>query len=67
MNGRDIFTIQVTIFSIIEFFKLILNIGRIKAVQLEYSDARKTLVTALRKAPQTLALGFRQAVSFRDN
>ena len=36
--------------------------GRIKAVQLDYSEARRTLVTALRKAPQSTALGFKQTV-----
>jgi len=46
-----------------EWARYLYYTGRIKAVQLEYSDARKTLVTALRKAPQTLALGFRQAVT----
>uniref|UniRef100_H2ZG81 PCI domain-containing protein n=1 Tax=Ciona savignyi TaxID=51511 RepID=H2ZG81_CIOSA len=37
--------------------------GRIKAVQLEYSEARRTLVTALRKAPQSTAIGFKQTVT----
>ncbi|XP_008484303.1 probable 26S proteasome non-ATPase regulatory subunit 3, partial [Diaphorina citri] len=35
-------------------------LGRIKAVRLEYSTAHKNLVQALRKAPQTAAVGFRQ-------
>ena len=39
--------------------------GRIKALQLEYSDAHRCLLQATRKAPQTTgrkALGFRLAV-----
>jgi len=36
--------------------------GRIKAIQLEYTDAGKHLSEALRKAPQTSALGFRKTV-----
>eukprot|EP00742_Colponemidia_sp_Colp-10_P000642 GILJ01000700.1.p1 GENE.GILJ01000700.1~~GILJ01000700.1.p1 ORF type:complete len:506 (+),score=92.99 GILJ01000700.1:73-1518(+) len=37
-------------------------LGRIKAVQLEYSDAYAQLTQALRKAPQNSATGFRLAV-----
>jgi len=39
--------------------------GRIKVVQLEYSDARQRLVQALRKAPtnEETAVGFKQTVS----
>jgi len=37
--------------------------GRIKAIQLEYTEAYKNLVQALRKAPQTSAKGFRVTVS----
>ena len=37
--------------------------GRIKAAQLEYSEAHKHLVQAMRKAPQQSAVGFRQTVS----
>ncbi|MCL4134321.1 UNVERIFIED_CONTAM: hypothetical protein GTU68_029957, partial [Idotea baltica] len=36
--------------------------GRIKGVQLEYSEAHKHLIQALRKAPQQTAVGFRQSV-----
>ncbi|CAD6997023.1 unnamed protein product [Ceratitis capitata] len=36
--------------------------SRIKAAKLEYSDAHKHLVQALRKAPQNAAVGFRQTV-----
>ncbi|CAK8671409.1 26S proteasome non-ATPase regulatory subunit 3-like [Clavelina lepadiformis] len=46
-----------------EWARYLYYTGRIKAVQLEYSEARRTLVTALRKAPQSTALGFRQTVS----
>ena len=34
--------------------------GRIKAIQLEYSEASKRLSEALRKAPQNTCLGFRR-------
>jgi len=39
--------------------------GRVKAVQLEYSDARQKLVQALRKAPtaEETAVGFKQTVA----
>jgi len=36
--------------------------GRIKAAQLEYSEAHKYLLQALRKAPQHSAVGFKQTV-----
>eukprot|EP00339_Tiarina_fusa_P001483 CAMPEP_0117035960 /NCGR_PEP_ID=MMETSP0472-20121206/25506_1 /TAXON_ID=693140 ORGANISM="Tiarina fusus, Strain LIS" /NCGR_SAMPLE_ID=MMETSP0472 /ASSEMBLY_ACC=CAM_ASM_000603 /LENGTH=521 /DNA_ID=CAMNT_0004745583 /DNA_START=14 /DNA_END=1579 /DNA_ORIENTATION=- len=36
--------------------------GRIKAIQLEYTDAEKHLSEALRKAPQSSALGFRKTI-----
>ncbi|NXP45305.1 PSMD3 ATPase, partial [Heliornis fulica] len=35
---------------------------RIKAIQLEYSEARRTMTNALRKAPQHTAVGFKQTV-----
>jgi 26S proteasome regulatory subunit N3 len=35
--------------------------GRIKAIQLEYSDSYKFLLQAVRKAPQASAKGFRSA------
>merc|ERR1719391_1057083 len=38
-------------------------LGRIQAVQLKYSDAFQNLSQALRKAPQTAAVGFRQTCS----
>jgi len=46
-----------------EWARYLYYTGRIKAIQLKYTEARKTLVTALRKAPQSTALGFRQAVT----
>jgi len=36
--------------------------GKIKSVQLDYTEAYKCLLGAIRKAPQTSARGFRQAV-----
>lgn len=36
--------------------------GKIKAIQLEYSEAHKNLLQAFRKAPQHTAIGFKQAV-----
>ncbi|XP_052806854.1 26S proteasome non-ATPase regulatory subunit 3-like [Mya arenaria] len=37
-------------------------LGKIKALQLEYSEAHKHLLQALRKAPQHAAVGFKQTV-----
>lgn len=37
-------------------------IGLIKAIQLDYSDAHKNLMNAIRKAPQRVAVGFKQHV-----
>lgn len=37
-------------------------VGRIKAVQLEYSQAQLSLIQALRKAPEVGAIGFRVQV-----
>lgn len=45
-----------------EWAKFLYYLGRIKAARLEYSAAHTNLVQALRKAPQTSAVGFRQAV-----
>ncbi|EME31116.1 26S proteasome non-ATPase regulatory subunit 3 [Galdieria sulphuraria] len=40
-------------------------LGRIRCIQLDYSDAMRCLLQALRKAPQNIALGFRtQAQKF---
>ena len=38
-------------------------IGLIKAIQLDYSEADKHLMNAIRKAPQNTAVGFKQHVS----
>lgn len=45
-----------------EFARFLYYLGRIKAIQLEYSEARKNLLQAIRKAPQQKALGFKQIV-----
>ena len=41
----------------------VLFTGRIKAVQLEYTEAHKNLLQAIRKAPQHTAVGFKQTVN----
>merc|ERR1719500_2006657 len=46
-----------------EWARYLYYTGRIKAIQLEYSDAQKTITTALRKAPQISAIGFRQSAT----
>merc|ERR1712123_272805 len=46
-----------------EWARYLYYTGRIKAIQLEYSDAQKTITTALRKAPQVSAIGFRQSAT----
>lgn len=43
-----------------EWARYLYYLGRIRAMQLEYSDARQHLLTAIRKAPQQTAIGFRQ-------
>ncbi|EFN82224.1 probable 26S proteasome non-ATPase regulatory subunit 3 [Harpegnathos saltator] len=45
-----------------EWARFLYYLGRIKAARLEYSAAHKYLVQAMRKAPQTTAVGFRQTV-----
>lgn len=40
-----------------------LSIGIIKAIQLDYSEAHKNLLQAIRKAPQHSGYGFKQTVS----
>ena len=39
------------------------SIGIIKAIQLDYSEAHKNLLQAIRKAPQHSGYGFKQTVS----
>ncbi|RWS14553.1 26S proteasome non-ATPase regulatory subunit 3-like protein [Dinothrombium tinctorium] len=48
--------------SINEWARFLYYLGRIKAIQLEYSEAHKHLLQALRKAPQHTAVGFKQVV-----
>ncbi|XP_019405872.1 PREDICTED: 26S proteasome non-ATPase regulatory subunit 3 [Crocodylus porosus] len=45
-----------------EWARYLYYTGRIKAIQLEYSEARRTMTNALRKAPQHTAVGFKQTV-----
>jgi len=45
-----------------EWARFLYYLGRIKAIQLDYSDAHKNLLQAIRKAPQNGAPGFRQTV-----
>ncbi|XP_041087734.1 26S proteasome non-ATPase regulatory subunit 3-like isoform X2 [Polyodon spathula] len=45
-----------------EWARYLYYTGRIKAIQLEYSEERRTLTNALRKAPQHTAMGFKQTV-----
>lgn len=49
--------------SINEWARYLYYLGRVKAVQLDYSEAYKNLIQALRKAPQVTAIGFRQTVN----
>ena len=41
---------------------LLLVIGRIRAIQLDYSESHRHLIQAIRKAPQSGAIGFKQTV-----
>lgn len=45
-----------------EWARFLYYLGRIKAIQLEYSSAHKNLLQAIRKAPQNGAIGFKQTV-----
>ncbi|CAG2202889.1 PSMD3 [Mytilus edulis] len=45
-----------------EWARYLFYLGRIKSAQLEYSDAHKHLLQALRKAPTHGAVGFKQTV-----
>ncbi|XP_011494959.1 PREDICTED: probable 26S proteasome non-ATPase regulatory subunit 3 [Ceratosolen solmsi marchali] len=45
-----------------EWARFLYYLGRIKSARLEYSAAHKYLVQAMRKAPQSTAVGFRQTV-----
>lgn len=48
--------------SINEWARYLYYLGRIKAIQLDYSEAHKNLIQALRKAPQVSGVGFKQTV-----
>ncbi|CAF3048649.1 unnamed protein product [Rotaria socialis] len=43
-----------------EWARYLYYLGRIRAMQLEYTKAHQNLLTAIRKAPQQTAVGFRQ-------
>jgi len=43
-----------------EWARYLYYVGRIRAMQLEYTKAHQHLLTAIRKAPQQTAIGFRQ-------
>ncbi|XP_018645142.1 26S proteasome regulatory subunit S3, putative [Schistosoma mansoni] len=45
-----------------EWARYLYYLGRIKAIQLDYSSAHEHLVSALRKAPQHTATGFKQTL-----
>ncbi|VDP18972.1 unnamed protein product [Schistosoma margrebowiei] len=45
-----------------EWARYLYYLGRIKAIQLDYSSAHEHLVSALRKAPQHTAIGFKQTL-----
>lgn len=45
-------------------YHLLCGVGRIKAIQLDYSEAHRHLLQAMRKAPQHTAVGFKQTVIF---
>lgn len=46
-----------------EYARYLYYVGLIKAVQLEYTESHSCLMQAIRKAPQTCALGFRLAAN----
>ncbi|XP_065054041.1 26S proteasome non-ATPase regulatory subunit 3-like [Rhopilema esculentum] len=45
-----------------EWARFLYYLGLIKAIQLDYSEADKNLMNAIRKAPQSTAVGFKQHV-----
>jgi hypothetical protein len=63
MNGQDICIILVKILYLIIRGEWKIFLGRIRAMQLEYTKAYENLLTATRKAPQQTAIGFRQNVN----
>ena len=46
-----------------ETARYLFYVGRIKAIQLEYAEAHRCLLQAMRKAPQNTAIGFKQTAS----
>ncbi|KAI6650751.1 26S proteasome non-ATPase regulatory subunit 3-like [Oopsacas minuta] len=46
-----------------ETARYLFYVGRIKATQLEYAEAHRCLLQAMRKAPQNTAIGFKQTAS----
>ena len=58
---NEAFVIGIHVIVVLRDYCLVL--GRIKAIQLEYSEAHRNLVQAIRKAPQYSAVGFKQTVS----
>ncbi|KAL1440366.1 hypothetical protein MTO96_001192 [Rhipicephalus appendiculatus] len=46
-----------------EWARYLYYLGRIRAIQLDYSEARRHLLQAIRKAPQHAALGFKQTLA----
>eukprot|EP01137_Pigoraptor_chileana_P013289 Opistho-2@4631 len=46
-----------------EWARYLYYLGRIKAIQLDYSESQKNLQQAIRKAPQTSAVGFQQTAN----
>lgn len=46
-----------------EWARFLYYTGIIKAIQLDYSEAHKNLLQAIRKAPRHAAYGFKQTVS----
>lgn len=45
-----------------EWSRFLYYTGNLKAIQLDYSESRKNLLQAIRKAPQTSGVGFKQTV-----
>lgn len=46
-----------------QFVRYLYYVGKIQAIQLDYTEAHTKLMQAMRKAPQNTALGFRMAVN----
>ena len=46
-----------------ESARYLFYVGRIKAIQLEYAEAQRCLLQAMRKAPQDTAIGFKQTAN----